>query len=188
MRYDPSTLPNGDCMPFKRALCALVLLTACGTQYRDTTAPIVAQADFDAAQYIGKWYEIARYPVPFQEGCTATTATYQVLDGEKISVVNQCRQGDPSGPLDQIRGTARVVAPGELTVQFNRIPFLRAPYWVLWVDQDYQTAVVGVPNGRAGWILARSPDIDPETRAKAEAVLKENGYDPNALVETVHAP
>ncbi|ABG30882.1 lipocalin [Roseobacter denitrificans] len=175
-------------MPYRLALCALLLLTACGTQYRDTSVPIVAQADFDTAQYLGKWYEIARYPVSFQEGCTATTATYQTLDANRISVVNQCRQGDPSGPLDQIKGNARIEAPGQLSVQFNRIPFLRAPYWVLWVDQDYQTAVVGVPNGRAGWILARSPDITPGTRAKADEILSQNGYDPAALIDTVHAP
>ena len=172
-------------MRFIIALCALVLLTACGTQYRDTTAPMTAQADFEAARYLGTWYEIARYPVPFQEGCTATTATYQAVDDHTISVVNQCRQGDPDGPLDQIKGSARIVAPGQLKVRFNSVPFLRAPYWVLWVDQDYQTAVVGVPNGRAGWILARSPEIDAETRAKANDVLRENGYDPTALIETV---
>lgn len=175
-------------MPFRFAICAFILLSACGSQYRDTSAPITAQADFDAAQYLGKWYEIARYPVPFQEGCTATTATYQAIDNESISVLNQCRQGDPAGPLDQIKGSARIVAPGQLKVRFNSVPFLRAPYWVLWVDPDYQTAVVGVPNGRAGWILARSPEIPPKTRAKAENILRENGYDPTALIETEHAP
>ncbi len=175
-------------MPFRLALCAFILLTACGTQYRDTDAPISAQADFDAARYLGTWYEIARYPVPFQEGCTATTATYQAIDDQRISVLNQCRQGDPTGPLDQIKGTARVVGPGQLTVQFYTVPFLRAPYWVLWVDESYQTAVVGVPNGRAGWILARSPQIAPETRAMANDILRQNGYDPDALIETLHAP
>jgi apolipoprotein D and lipocalin family protein len=71
-------------------------------------------------------------------------------------------------------------------VQFDRIPFVSAPYWVLWVDEDYTLAVVGVPNGRAGWILARETAINADMRARAEAVLRDNGYDPAALIEVAH--
>ena len=70
-------------------------------------------------------------------------------------------------------------------MQFDSIPFLRAPYWVLWTDDGYQAAVVGVPNGRAGWILARSAQISTATRARAEAVLQAAGYDPSQLIDTV---
>ena len=63
-------------------------------------------------------------------------------------------------------------------MKFASVPFVAADYWVLWVDADYETAVVGVPSGRAGWILARVPTIDPARRAEAEAVLARNGYDP----------
>lgn len=168
-------------------LLLALLLTACGTQYRDTTTPITAQQDFDAARYLGTWYEIARYPVPFQEGCTATTATYGAVDADTISVLNQCREGRPDGPLKEISGTADLAGPGQLKVQFTSVPFIRAPYWVLWVDETYETAVVGVPNGRAGWILARSPRISEARRSKADSVLRQNGYDPAQLFEVPHA-
>ncbi|WP_227271126.1 lipocalin family protein [Roseobacter weihaiensis] len=167
-------------------LLALVLLTACGTRYRDNTQPITAQADFDPARYLGTWYEIARYPVAFQRGCTATTATYGALDADTISVLNTCRQDSPDGPLRSVKGTADISGPGQLKVQFASVPFVRAPYWVLWVDETYDTAVVGVPNGRAGWILARRPRISDAKRAEAEAVLRANGYDPAALLNVQH--
>lgn len=173
-------------MRLSLALFILVAVTACGAVYRDKAQPMVAQADFDAALYLGEWYEIARYPVIFQEGCTATKATYAAIDAKTVSVLNQCRQGDPSGPLSQIKGTAQIVGPGELRVRFSSVPFLRAPYWVLWVDEDYETAVVGVPSGRAGWVLARTPKITPAKRAQAENALRSNGYDPDALIETPH--
>jgi apolipoprotein D and lipocalin family protein len=168
------------------ALLALAMLSACGTVYRDTGQPIVAQAAFDATRYLGTWYEIARYPVSFQRGCTATTATYGAIDAGTISVLNRCHDGAPDGPLKEIAGTADIVGPGRLAVQFSSVPFVRAPYWVLWVDEDYQTAVVGVPNGRAGWILAREPRISSARRAQAEAVLRANGYDPGALIDVPH--
>jgi apolipoprotein D and lipocalin family protein len=172
-----------------RALSMLILcgLSACGTQYRDTSQPMASVQDFDVSRYLGTWYEIARYPVPFQDGCTATTATYQVIDADTVSVLNQCRDGTPEGPLNQIEGRADLVGPGQLKVQFASVPFVRADYWVLWVDNTYQTAVVGVPNGRAGWILARAPQIDPDKRQQAMAALVRNGYDPKDLYEVPHA-
>jgi apolipoprotein D and lipocalin family protein len=168
-------------------LLLLLGLTACGTAYRNTDVPMVAQADFEPEDYLGTWYEIARYPVPFQRGCTATQATYAPLAPGRISVLNTCRDGSPDGPLKQIEGTADIVGPGQLKVQFPSVPFVRSDYWVLWVDETYQTALVGVPNGRAGWILARTPEISPEARAQAEAVLRANGNDPTQLIEVAHA-
>jgi apolipoprotein D and lipocalin family protein len=123
------------------------------------------------------------FPVSFEEGCTATTADYGPIDADTISVLNTCRKGSPDGPAERIAGTAEIVAPGELEVRFSGVPFVAADYWVLWVDADYRTAVVGVPSGRAGWILARTPAISPARRAEAEAVLSRNGYDPSRLYD-----
>jgi apolipoprotein D and lipocalin family protein len=169
-------------------LAGCVALTACvGPSYRDPGVGIAAQRDFQPERYLGRWYEIARYPVIFEQGCTATTADYGPIDAETISVRNTCRQGTPDGPAESIAGTARIVAPGELKVRFAGVPVVAADYWVLWVDEDYRTAVVGVPSGRAGWILARTPTIDPARRAEAEAVLARNGYDPTRLYDVPQA-
>lgn len=171
-------------MPFRPLLLALVLLAACGTAYRDRDIAMSTEQDFDVSRYLGTWYEIARFPVPFQTGCTATKATYGALDEDSITVLNQCHKGTTDGPLRQIAGTADVVGPGRLKVQFASVPFIRADYWVLWVDDGYNTAVVGVPNGRAGWILARTPQITPHKRAEAENRLRAAGYDVGALIDT----
>lgn len=173
---------------FLALLTAVAFVAACaGGVFRDTSVPISAQADFDAARYLGRWYEIARFPVPFQEGCTATTADYGPIDPSTISVLNSCREGSPEGPLRQIDGTADIVGPGKLKVRFGNVPFIAGDYWVLWVDDAYQNAVVGVPSGRAGWILSRTPTMSAEARANAEAVLVANGYDPAQLIDVPQA-
>jgi apolipoprotein D and lipocalin family protein len=51
-----------------------------------------------------------------------------------------------------------------------------APYWVLWVDEGYRTAVVGQPNGRAGWVLNREPGDPAGPLDRAREVLDFNGY------------
>lgn len=169
-------------------LTAAIALAACtGPSFRDTTKPIAARQDFQPERYLGQWYEIARFPVRFEEGCTATTAQYGPIDATTISVLNTCHKGTPDGPAESISGKATIVAPGELKVRFASVPFVAADYWVLWVDEDYQTAVVGVPSGTSGWILARTPAIDAKRRAEAEAALERNGYDTSKLYDVPQA-
>lgn len=152
--------------------------------YRDTSVPIASAAAFDPEAYQGLWYEIARFPVPFQEGCAAVTAEYRLLEGGGLSVLNTCREGTIDGPLRTIEGRADITGPGRLKVAFDGVPFIRGDYWVLWVDEGYRTAVVGVPNGRAGWILNREPRIPPDRLRAALEVLDFNGYDVTRIVRT----
>ncbi|MEM9797976.1 MAG: lipocalin family protein [Pseudomonadota bacterium] len=165
-----------------RALLALPLLTACSTavvapllpSYRDADVPIASKADFDPVRYAGRWYEVARFPVPFQQGCAGAIADYGPPRGDLLAIRNTCLDEDGQ-PIRDIEGTARIDGPGRLQVVFDGIPFV-APYWVLWVDSGYRTAVVGQPDGRAGWILNRDPDIPPDRLQAALDVLDFNGY------------
>ncbi|MEM1065601.1 MAG: lipocalin family protein [Pseudomonadota bacterium] len=166
------------------AALALALLTGCGGGvYRDRQAPITSIAAFDLTRYGGTWYEIARFPVPFQRGCTDVTARYTPLPEGGVEVVNTCLR---DGEVRQVRGDAVVTRPGRLGVRFSGVPIGRAPYWVLWVDEGYRTAVVGVPSGRAGWILNRSPEIPEDRLNAALQVLEFNGYDVSQLARTPH--
>jgi apolipoprotein D and lipocalin family protein len=167
------------------ALAGAVLgLGACAVpvaSYRDTSVTIASAAVFDPARYAGRWYEIASFPVPFQEGCRDTVAEYRPRGDGSIGVVNTClRDGSPR----RIEGEARVTGPGRLEVSFDGLPFVSAPYWVLWVAEDYGSAVVGVPSGRAGWILNRAPVMSADRFEAARQVLDFNGYDTRRLVMT----
>lgn len=162
------------------AFFALVLLTACGSTYRDREAPITSMAIFEPERYAGLWYEVASFPTPFQSGCTNTQADYGITDDGTLSVRNSCFR---NGELSVIEGSARVVGPGRLEVRLDGVPFA-ADYWVLWVDDGYRTAVVGTPSGRAGWVLNRDPKIPADRLAAAEEVLRFNGYDVSQLRRT----
>lgn len=169
------------------ALLLALGLAGCAPVHRDTATRMQPVADLDLGRYAGRWYEVARFPVIFQQGCTATTADYALRPDGTLSVVNRCRQGAPDGPLRSISGDARVEGPGRLSVRLGLLP-VRAPYWVLWVDADYGMAVVGTPSGRAGWVLARRPDPAPDRLERARAVLVANGYDIARLQVTPHGP
>ncbi len=169
-----------------RLIVMFVLLAGCAANppapgpsasYRDANAPFSSIALFEPERFAGRWYEIARYPVAFQNGCGGTVAQYTSRADGTFAVVNTCREGRLDGPVRQIEGSARMIGPGRFDVQFDSAPSLSSPYWVLWVDEGYRTAVIGVPSGRAGWILNRDPEIPPDRLAAAREILDFNGYD-----------
>ncbi|WP_254251202.1 lipocalin family protein [Loktanella salsilacus] len=176
-----------------KRLALLLLLAACAKPlpdepvgqlfevYRDRSVPIGSALNFSAERYAGKWYEIARFPVPFETGCAGVTAEYAALPDGGLSVLNTCRELDGT-VRSTIKGRADVTGPGRLKVSFDTIPF-PSDYWVLWIDEGYRTAVVGTPNGRAGWILNRDPKIPADRMRAARDVLEFNGYDLAKLVE-----
>ncbi|WP_208348466.1 lipocalin family protein [Pseudaestuariivita rosea] len=173
-----------------RWLVLLLVVSGCAAvapSYRNDSVPISSTTRFQAERYAGLWYEVARFPVVFQRGCVGTTAEYTLQSDGSLSVKNTCRDGALDGPIRSIEGRARVVGPGRLDVRLNGVPF-GAPYWVLWVDADYRTAVVGTPNGRAGWILNRTPDIPQDRLRAALEVLDFNGYDTSQLIRVPHSP
>lgn len=156
--------------------------TAEAANYRDRSVPMSVQAGLDLNRYLGKWYEIARFPNRFERGCVGVTAEYSLRPDGDVRVVNTCRKDTLDGAVEVADGSARVEAPGRLSVTFVPwLPFARGDYWVLYVAPDYSLAVVGNPKGSTGWILARTSKISAKQREIAEQVLSKNGYDVSKL-------
>lgn len=142
-------------------------------------APPETVTQVDLARYMGTWHEIAKYPNRFQKGCGCTTATYALRADGKVSVLNRC--GGPKGDRSA-KGWARVVGPGKLKVTFFW-PFF-GDYWILALDPDYRWVVVGSPDRRYLWILARSPRIEEGLYQSLVARAQAQGFDPAGLVRT----
>ena len=52
----------------------------------------------DIERYMGLWYEVARYPTPFDEDGVATTAEYTLNEDDTVSLINNSLIGDLDGP------------------------------------------------------------------------------------------
>ena len=148
--------------------------------------PLETVDSVDLERYLGRWYEIASYPMYFQRGCTATTATYSLREDGLIKVVNRCHKGSLDGKLKEAVGRAKVVdetTNAKLKVSFFG-PFW-GPYWIIDLDPDYQWAVVGGPNRKYLWILSRTPQMDQSVYDEIVARLPAKGYDPKELNRTI---
>lgn len=154
---------------------AAMILAGCSVFSSDKYPPLETVASVDVNRYVGKWYEIASFPFSYQEGCTCTTAEYEVLEDGVLRVINSCRK---EGAVDQAIGKAFVVEGTnntKLRVQFFW-PF-RGDYWVIDLADDYSYAVVGVPSRKYCWILSRTATMSDEVYAGILERVKEKGFD-----------
>ncbi|MFN0135432.1 MAG: lipocalin family protein [Phycisphaerae bacterium] len=160
------------------SVCAGFGSTGCTALFE----PLETVESVDIERYVGKWYEIARYPFAAQAGCTGTTADYTLRDDGRVTVLNTCYVGSLDGEVQTIEGTARVVdeeTNAKLAVSF--FAFFEGPYWIIDLDPDYQWAVVGTPIRTNLWILSRTPTLDEATYNDILTRLPDKGFDPARL-------
>ena len=174
-----------------RRLWVLLLLAACAKEappvqqgevpglLRNPTAPLASQADVTAERLQGEWF--VRQDVSDQR--EHNSFQFQ-LDNESLSLM-RCRllgggigcDGEtllvPSGPG---RWAAKAVD------QWPSIP--DGEMWVLWMDFDDRTLVIGDPLGRYVWVLDRKPEGGADRIKAARDILEWYGYDLDQL-ETV---
>jgi apolipoprotein D and lipocalin family protein len=168
-----------------KAVLLVILVMAVGacSTVRSNIKPLQVVPYVEIERYLGTWYNIARYPNWFQKDCFDSRADYRLRQDGDLKVLNTCYKGGPEGPLDAARGKAWVVdrqSNAKLKVSFFW-PF-SGNYWIIDLDEDYRYVVVGEPNRKYLWIMARRPFLDINTYNAILARLVEQGYDPEKLV------
>lgn len=143
----------------------------------------------DLARYLGKWYEIARFPHSFEKDLVGVTATYSFGKKGRIEVLNQGYLRTLDGKLKKARGKAKQPdpeQPGRLKVAF--FLFFYADYLVLELDTvNYQWAMIGSSSPDYFWILSREPRMDNEIYQDLLERAGKRGYDLSRL-EKVQQP
>ena len=154
----------------------------------ETAAPPATVAEVDVPRYMGRWHEIARLPMRFQNDCVRdVTADYRLNENRSVTVLNRCRKAD--GEMIEATGLAKAADAGgsKLKVTFlpkglRWLPFGKASYWILRLDASYQTALVGTPDRKYLWLLSRTPDIDEAVYQRYLDTAREQGYDLDGLI------
>lgn len=140
-------------------------------------------AAFDLRQYMGQWYEIARYDVHFEKGMGHVKTLYTLLSNGRIRVENS---GWRTGRQKRIVGRGKLPdpkRPGALKVAF--FLWFYADYLVMELDREnYRYAVVGSSSDRYLWILGRDRNMSPEVLEFLIDRLHVRGYDTDKLIFT----
>lgn len=137
--------------------------------------------ELDLKQYLGTWYEIARFDHKFERGLEGVTATYSIRDDSKIKVLNQGYENSLEGKLSVAEGKAKLTdEPGKLKVSFFWIFY--ADYYILELEENYQWALIGSKSDKYLWILSRTPKLEDKVKNLILKKAKKRGYDTSKLI------
>lgn len=168
-------------MPHKSlvAIATAFTLTAC-TGVPEGIQPVT---DFEADQYLGTWYEIARLDHSFEEGLTNVTAEYSYNDDGSIRVVNRGYSSEDDA-WDEAEGKAWFV--GEKDVAHLKVSFFGpfySSYVVFVLDQeDYQYAYVTGYDRDYLWFLSRTPTVSDDALDAFRQAAQSRGFDTDELI------
>lgn len=134
--------------------------------------------NYELSRYLGKWYEIARFPHRFEKDLVGVTATYKLLDNGKIEVINAGYKDSFDGKFKTARAKAKIPnkkKPGRIKVYF--VPFFGADYNIMELDTiNYEWAMVGSSSPNFLWILSRNKVMDEKTFNHLKQKAIERGY------------
>jgi apolipoprotein D and lipocalin family protein len=141
-------------------------------------------------RYLGKWYEIARFPHRFEKDLIGVTATYVLRDDGKINVLNAGYKNNFKGRYKEAHGIAKIpdkYDASKLKVSF--FLFFYADYFILELDTlKYHYAMVGSSSPDYLWILCRSPLMNEETYNMLIEKAKARGYQTEKLIKVEQKP
>jgi len=168
-----------------RSRLLLFALALVGVGGHAQTVPVRSVQSVDLERYVGKWYEVAAFPMFFQRNCIGdTTAQYAIRPDGDIAVVNRCRTEDG---FDEVVGRAWAVeGSGNSRLKVSFFWPFRSDYWILGLADDYQWAVVGTPNRKYLWVLSRTPRLSREKLDRALEAATRQGFDLADLKYTPH--
>ena len=177
-------------MSFKQRLSCLMILGLLGSvaAFAESMPPLKPAKKVELDKFLGKWYEIAYTPNIFEKQCIGnTTDEYSLLSPTLVKVINRC---DTNKTPFVAEGRSKIL---DATGAKQRTTFLKlfrwiylpmGDYWVTALDPNYNHFIVAQPSRRYGWILARTPALQPETLKELSRSLKKQGYNPCLFVTT----
>lgn len=135
---------------------------------------------FDINKYLGKWYEIARIENEFQPKMEQVTAQYNLIRENYIEIINS---GYFNDKLVHTIGRA-VPTDNERTLKVYFQPDIYSFYNILFVDDNYQYALVSGNSKDYLWILSRTPDLDKNIVDKLIDIAKKEDFNTSDLIFT----
>lgn len=128
-----------------------------------------SNATLDESRLIGQWNQVGAFG---GVGCAPGMAEFTGSSDALTIAYTLCLSGQvvsDNGSFSRV-GLGRYSAPG-----------LPADLWVLWIDADAHTLVLGTPSGEFGFVLNRGAPLPPDRAKAVREILDWNGYDLSML-------
>lgn len=142
---------------------------------------IKTASNVDAKEYMGTWYEVARFENSFEKGLRNAQAKYTLNDDKTVTVINSGE--NKNGNRSFTKGKA--YAPNPKDFSKLRVCFFwpfYGDYYILELDENYQWALIGGRNKDYLWILSRTENLPSETIDLILKKAESRGYDTKKLL------
>ena len=160
----------------------IALLNSCASIPKQAKAV----KNFDVNEYLGTWYEIARFDFRFERDLDNVSAQYSLNENGNVIVLNsgynpKKQEWKKAKGLAKFRGDKDTA---KLKVSFFG-PFYSG-YNVVALDENYKYALVAGKNLKYLWILSRTKNIPQEVKTNYLKIAEQIGYDTSKLIWVKH--
>ena len=178
-----SRIRSRGSVPGLNRAAALLCLAIVGGCASSNMPPLEAMdRKVDLERFMGDWYVIGFIPVtiPFfsEEGAHNAVESYRLTDEGVIETTYTFRKGAFDGP--ERRMTPKGWVHNEETNAEWRMQFLwpfKAAYLIVYLDEDYQRTIIGVPDRKYVWIMSRDPELSDAAYQELLDYVAHVGYD-----------
>jgi len=162
---------------------ALILLLSLGIAQNGTKE--LETVDYiDIDRFMGKWYVVGVIPTFAEKDAVNAIEYYELNDEGNIDITFTHYKKSPDGDFKEYHPKGFIYdkeTNAEWRVQFFW-PF-KFKYLVIDLAEDYRYTVIGVPNRKYVWIMARETELSIEDNQKIRNRLTEQGYDISKIID-----
>ena len=132
----------------------------------------------DLEKFMGKWFVIALVPNMIEKGATNSSDTYVLNEDGTIDITYNAIKDGKQRQMKQKGTVVNQSSNAEWTIQMRKpfVPFMKFPFKIVYVDENYEYMAVGYPKNTMGWIMGRSSSLSEEDYNKIINSLIELGY------------
>ena len=160
-------------------IIAASLFTACA----NNTMKAIHTVDYvDLNRFMGDWYVIANIPTFIETNAYNAIENYQLNADGTIATTFTFSDGSATGEEKRYQPTGFVVDKNSNALWDMQFiwPF-KAEYRIIYLDEDYQTTIIGRTKRDYVWLMSRNPEMEPEGLEKAMKFIEQQGYDLNKV-------
>ena len=158
-----------------KTLLLLLIIFASFIKGADTMKTVES---VDLEKFMGKWFVIALVPNMIEKGATNSSDTYVLNKDGTIDITYNAIKDGKQRQIKQKGTVVNETSNAEWTIQMRKpfITFMKFPFKIVYVDENYEYMAVGYPKNTMGWIMGRSSSVSDVDYKKIMDSLTELGY------------
>ena len=162
----------------------VVILLATMGLAKDNKNELIPVEYVDIERFMGDWYVVGVIPTFAEKNAVNAIETYELNEKGNIDITFTHYKKSPNGEFKEYHPKGYIYnkeTNSEWRVQFFWP--LKFKYLVIDLADDYRYTVIGVPNKKFLWIMARATELSEEDNVTIRENLVEQGYDISKIVD-----